>query len=158
MPRGRRLARTLFAMNPHLQWSEENGRRRVTPATKLRDVMTPAPHTIGSDQSLALAHRIMREHGLRHLPVLRSGKLVGILSQRDLYFLETIAGVDVDLDSVSDAMTSEVYTAAPDDLLADVARKMFIHKYGCTVVMDGDRLLGIFTATDALRYLADVLV
>lgn len=120
--------------------------------------MTPAPHTIGSEQKLALAHKIMRDRGLRHLPVLHAGKLVGVLSERDLYFLETVAGVDVDMDAVSDAMSTDVFTAGPDDSLRDVARMMFIHKYGCAVVTEGDRLLGIFTATDALRYLADALV
>jgi acetoin utilization protein AcuB len=131
---------------------------RVSPTTKIRQVMTPAPHTIGSDQKLALAHKIMREHGLRHLPVLRAGKLVGVLSERDLYFLESISGVDVDIDSVSDAMTDDVYTAHPDDTLRDVARTMHLRKYGCTVIMEGDRLLGIFTATDALGHLAEILL
>ncbi|MBX3197873.1 MAG: CBS domain-containing protein [Labilithrix sp.] len=119
--------------------------------------MTPAPHTIGSDQKLALAHKVMREHRLRHLPVLRAGKLVGVLSERDLFFLETIAGVDIDIDAVSDAMSSDVYTAHPDDALRDVARTMAARRYGCAVVMDNGQLLGIFTATDALRHLAEAL-
>jgi acetoin utilization protein AcuB len=130
----------------------------VSRTTKIRQVMTPAPHTIGSDQKLALAHRIMREHELRHLPVLRGGTLVGVLSERDLFFLESIAGVDVDIDSVADAMTSDVYTAAPEDALRDVVRTMSNRKYGCAVVIDNGRLIGIFTATDALRHLADVLL
>ena len=122
----------------------------------MRDVMTVCPHTIGSDQTLARAHAVMRELGVRHLPVLRSGKLVGVLSQRDLYFLETIAGVDADVDRVADAMTTDVYTAGPDDSVRDVARVMALRKYGCAVVMHGDCILGIFTVTDALRHLADV--
>jgi acetoin utilization protein AcuB len=130
----------------------------VSRTTKIRQVMTPAPHTIGSDQKLALAHKIMREHELRHLPVLRAGKLVGVLSERDLFFLESIAGVDVDIDSVADAMSADVYTAAPEDALRDVVRMMSNRKYGCAVVIDNGRLIGIFTATDALRHLADVLL
>lgn len=118
--------------------------------------MTTCPHTIGSDQTLARAHKMMRELGVRHLPVLRSGRLVGVLSQRDLYFLETIAGVDVEIDSVADAMTQDVYTAGPSESIRDVARVMALRKYGCAVVMEGDRILGIFTVTDALRHLADV--
>ncbi|MBX3203748.1 MAG: CBS domain-containing protein [Labilithrix sp.] len=119
--------------------------------------MTPSPHTIGSDQKLARAHKVMREHRLRHLPVLRGGRLVGVLSERDLFFLETIAGVDIDLDAVSDAMTPDVYTAHPDDALRDVARIMAVRRYGCAVVMEDGHLLGIFTATDALRHLAEAL-
>ena len=147
----------LTAMRPTAHPTTSTEPPPVSPTTKIRQVMTPAPHTIGSDQKLSLAHKIMREHGLRHLPVLRGGKLVGVLSERDLFFLETIAGVDVDIDSVSDAMTSDVYTAHPDDQLSDVARRMYIHKYGCTVVIERGRLLGIFTATDALRHLVDVI-
>lgn len=126
--------------------------------TTVADVMTVCPHTIGSDQKLAKAHQIMRELGIRHLPVLRGGKLVGVLSQRDLYFLESLAGVDVDIDQVADAMTPDVFTTLPDEPLRNVAREMANKKYGCAVVMDEDgRVLGIFTVTDALRHLADVL-
>ncbi len=127
----------------------------TVPAT-MRELMTACPHTIGSEQTLARAHEMMRELGVRHLPVLRSGKLVGVLSQRDLYFLETLAGVDVEIDSVADAMTLDVYTAKPDDGIREVARVMAARKFGCAVVVDGDRILGIFTVTDALRHLADV--
>jgi acetoin utilization protein AcuB len=131
--------------------------RELSRATKIGEVMTRAPHTIGSDQTLAHAHKVMREHGLRHLPVLRGGTLVGVLSERDLLFLETIAGVDIDIDSVADAMTPEVYTAHPDDSVQDVARTMAVRRHGCAVIIEGTRVLGIFTATDALRHLADSL-
>ena len=125
--------------------------------TTIRQVMTRAPHTIGSHQKLAAAHVMMRELGLRHLPVMRGSELVGVLSQRDLYFLETLAGVDVDIDQVTDAMTAEVYTVGPDDALRDVARAMAESRRGCAVVMEDGRVVGIFTATDALRHLADAL-
>ena len=65
--------------------------------------MTRAPHTIGYHQTLATAHRMMRELSIRHLPVLDGGKLVGILSQRDLHFIETLKDVDPDEVPVSEA-------------------------------------------------------
>ena len=133
------------------------GPKHISRTTKLRHVMTPSPHTIGSDQPLSVAHRLMREHQLRHLPVLRAGKLVGVLSQRDLFFVESLTGVDVEIDRVADAMTQDVYTAHPDDALRDIARIMATRKYGCAVVMRQGQLLGIFTVTDALRHLADAL-
>ena len=129
----------------------------ISRTTKVRQVMTPAPHTVGSDQKLSVAHKIMREHQLRHLPVLRAGKLVGVLSQRDLFFVEALSDVDVAIDCVADAMTQDVYAAHPEDSLRDVARIMANRKYGCAVVIEQDRLLGIFTVTDALRHLADAL-
>lgn len=125
--------------------------------TTIRQLMTEAPTTIGSDQTLAQAHKIMRERSLRHLPVLRAGKLVGVLSQRDLYFVETVSGVDLAIDKVADAMSPDVFTVGPDDTLRDVARTMADRRLGSAVVMEGGRVLGIFTATDALRHIADAL-
>ena len=61
--------------------------------------MTPQPVTIGRKQPLAIAHRMMRAHGVRHLPVLEHGELVGVVSQRDLYFLETIRDADPEEDT-----------------------------------------------------------
>ena len=137
--------------------STDSDAQYISRTTKIRHVMTLAPHTIGSDQPLSVAHRLMREHQLRHLPVLRAGKLVGVLSQRDLFFLESLTGVDIEIDRVADAMTQDVYTAHPDDALRDVARIMANRKYGCAVVVEQGRLIGIFTVTDALRHLADAL-
>ncbi len=123
----------------------------------IAEVMTTSPHTIGREQKLARAHDMMRHNGLRHLPVLEGGRLVGVVSQRDLYFNETIAGVDVEMDSVEEAMTTEVFTAAPAECVGDVARAMAQHKYGCAVVVEGGHVVGIFTATDALALLAKVM-
>lgn len=136
-------------------------RRTVSPEadrpTTIAEVMTDTPQTIGRDQKLSLAHEMMRELGLRHLPVLDAGKLIGVLSQRDLYFVEAISGVDQDVDSVSEAMATEVYTVAPGELVADVARTMGERKYGCAIVVDRGYVVGIFTATDALALLARAL-
>lgn len=130
------------------------GERPARPRTTIAEVMTSTPHTIGRDQRLARAHDIMRQHDLRHLPVLEGGKLVGVLSQRDLYFIEAIAGTDVEMDSVAEAMQSDLYVVAPGDLVADVAGTMAQHKYGCAVVVDRGHVVGIFTTTDALALLA----
>ena len=124
------------------------------PAT-MRDVMTPNPYTITAEQSLVVAHDLMRERDLRHLPVMRDGKLVGVVSQRDLYFLGAIAGDDATFDRVLNAMSSEVYTVGPDEDLCDVAKVMAENRYGCAVVVDNQSVLGIFTSTDALALLAE---
>lgn len=113
--------------------------------------MTPQPVTIGRRESLATAHRLMRSHGVRHLPVLEHGDLVGVVTQRDLFFLETIRGVDLDDDIVEDAMTTDTYAVTPETPVAVVARHMARKRYGCAVVMERGRVAGIFTATDALR-------
>ena len=123
----------------------------------IKDVMTASPHTIGSNQKLSKGHEVMNRDKLRHLPVLRSGKLVGVVTQRDLYFLQSMAGVDIDIDVVADAMTPDVFTTTPDATLRDVVAEMMEHKYGCAVVMEDDRVVGIFTMTDALRVLRSLL-
>ncbi len=121
------------------------------------DVMTEQPITIGRKQSLAVAHKMMRDNHCRHLPVLEHGELVGILSQRDLYFLETLGKADLETDEIDDAMTQECYAVGPDTPLERVAAEMADHRYGCAVVMERERVIGIFTMTDALRVLAGQL-
>ncbi|MBX3232540.1 MAG: CBS domain-containing protein [Labilithrix sp.] len=115
--------------------------------------MTAAPCTVETSVSLAEAHGLMRRHRCRHLPVVRHGELVGIVSERDLYLVETLSGANQELDQVVDAMTPYVYTTTPDAKLRDVARVMAAEKYGCAVVLDRDSVIGIFTSTDAFRHL-----
>ena len=65
-----------------------------------------------------------------------------------------IAGPPGDVDSVSEAMATAIYSVSPGDRVADVARTMGEHKYGCAIVVDRGHVVGIFTATDALALLA----
>lgn len=126
-------------------------------AAKIGDVMTPAPYTILQSTPLVVAHRMMNEHRVRHLPVVESGKLVGMLSQRDLYFLETIQGVKIEMDRVEEAMTTDAWAVKPDQSVLDVMRTMARKRYGCAVVIDKSKVVGIFTTTDALRLCAGAL-
>lgn len=119
--------------------------------------MSESPHTVGRDQSLSAASEMMREHQCRHLPVLHGGQLVGILSDRDVYLLETLQDVDETKVTVEEAMTQEVYSVAPDAALKAVVDEMASHKYGAAVVMVGKTVTGIFTTIDALRALSERL-
>ena len=116
--------------------------------------MTPMPHSIAPNQTLRAAHQMMRSHGIRHLPVLEGGRLVGILSERDLHLVETLDEVDLDAVTVDEAMTPEPYTVGPHAHLRTVASAMADHKHGSTVILRGGRVIGIFTTIDALRALA----
>jgi acetoin utilization protein AcuB len=129
--------------------------RGVRPAAKhVSDCMTPSPHSIGAEQPLAVAHQMMRKHRVRHLPVLRAGKLVGLVSQRDLYLLETLCDLDPEKVTVEDAMSQDVYSVKPSASLARTAQVMADKRYGCAVVMEEGKVVGIFTTVDALRVLA----
>jgi acetoin utilization protein AcuB len=119
--------------------------------------MTANPVVISSDRTLAEAHRLMRDKKIRHLPVVDDGRLVGVVSQRDLYLLETLHTVSPDAERVREAMTAEPYTVAPDAALEQVALQMAEHKYGSAIVLERGVVVGLFTTVDALRALAGVL-
>jgi acetoin utilization protein AcuB len=127
------------------------------PRHEIHRFMTPTPHTISTRQTLAEAHQAMRERGVRHLPVVVDGKLVGVVSQRDLYLLETLRGVEVGRELVEEAMSDEPFVVGPDAPLEEVAEAMATSKHGSALVVEGDTLVGIFTSTDALRALVTLL-
>lgn len=119
--------------------------------------MTTGPHAIGSDQTLAHAHKLMKTHHIRHLPVLDGGVLAGVISDRDLSLIETLRDVDPGLVRVEDAMSSSVYSVSPDTPLDEVVTTMAERKYGCAVVMQNGHVVGIFTMVDACRTLGELL-
>jgi acetoin utilization protein AcuB len=119
--------------------------------------MTRQLWTIERGATLTAAHQLMRTHGIRHLPVMDSGKLVGIVTERDLHLMETLPDADPDEVKVEEAMSEHVYVVAPDDAVADVVERMADQKIGSVVVMDHGRVEGIFTSIDALQVLANVL-
>jgi acetoin utilization protein AcuB len=127
------------------------------PIPQIQKHMTTSPHSIGVEQPLARAHKFMQEHGIRHLPVLHGGKLVGMLSDRDLHLVESLSGVDAEKVLVSEAMSSTVYSVAPELPLDEVVSTMAEHKYGSAVVMHNEKVVGIFTTVDACRTLAELL-
>jgi acetoin utilization protein AcuB len=119
--------------------------------------MTPSPYSIGQEQQLSQAHKLMRAHAIRHLPVLHGGKLVGVLSDRDLHLIESLRDVDPEQVRVEEAMSPTVFTVAPKTPLDDVVREMAQHKYGSAVVVDNGKVVGVFTTTDAMRAFAELL-
>lgn len=127
------------------------------PIPTIQKHMTTSPHSIGQGQTLARAHAVMSEHRIRHLPVLEGGKLVGMLSDRDLHLVESLEGVDPAKVLVEDAMSSTIYSVAPDAALDDVVSAMAEHKYGSAVVMQNEKVVGIFTTVDVCRTLAELL-
>lgn len=123
----------------------------------VKEFMTRNVQTIGSEQPLSAAHRLMNELGIRHLPVLEKRKLVGIVTMRDLHLVETLEGVDPKRVTVEEAMAQETFAVSPEASLTKVAREMAKHKYGSAVVMRGENVVGIFTTIDALHALETVL-
>jgi acetoin utilization protein AcuB len=123
----------------------------------IRRFMTPSPHSITSRHTLAEAHQTMRERGVRHLPVIDDGKVIGVVSQRDLYLLETLRGVDAARERVEEAMSSDPFIVEPSAALEEVAEAMASHRHGSALVVEREAVVGIFTTTDALRALVTLI-
>ncbi len=121
------------------------------------DYMTPGPYCVAPNDSLPKASSIMRDHQIRHLPVMQGQHLVGILSDRDLNLVQAMAPVRPDEITVEDAMTAEPYVVPRNAPLNQVAGVMVKRKIGSAVVLDGQQVAGVFTVTDALQALVETL-
>lgn len=124
---------------------------------RVSDFMTPVVHRVQPGALLAEAKALMEEHGIRHVPVLDGETLVGMLTMSDLYVLETMLSFDADRSTVGEAMSRDVFTVARDAPLGEVARGMAERHIGSAVVTEAGKPVGIFTATDGLRALAQIL-
>jgi acetoin utilization protein AcuB len=134
----------------------------------MREKIQRNPVTISPDASFFEARNLIHEKGVRHLPVVdKNGKLVGIVTDRDI---REAAPSDATLLSVQELnyllgklkvsafMTpkEKLITITPDTIIEAAVQLMHDHRIGCLPVMEGDKLYGIFTETDALAHLADV--
>jgi CBS domain-containing protein len=126
--------------------------------------MAQNPATLDRNETLDLAESIMNLGRIRHMPVVDGGKLVGVVSQRDLFrsALVTALGFGRKVTSslvktirIKEVMTEKVITISPGSSIKDAARLMMDKKIGCLPVVDGDRLIGLVTETDMLRYVVE---
>ena len=115
----------------------------------IKNYMTPAVHTISAKRTMDEARTLMREHRIRHLPVTRGGRVVGMVTDRDLNLVETMRDAEARSIPVSEAMTEDAYTVGPDATLAEVCGEMARRKYGSAVVLAHGEAVGIFTTVDA---------
>src|SRR5688572_12118623 len=123
----------------------------------IHDYMTPTPHSIGHDQTLATAQKLMKEHHIRHLPVLSGGKLRGLVSDREVKWIATLPTVDTSKVTVEDAMVEEPFAVDPETPLDEVATTMAREKYGAALVVKDGHVVAIFTSVDACRALVELL-
>ena len=134
----------------------------------MREKIQRNPVTIGPDASFYEARNLIHEKGVRHLPVMdKNGKLAGIVTDRDIREAApsdaTMLSVQelnylLDMLKVSAFMTpkEKLITITPDTLIEEAVQLMHDHKIGCLPVLEGRKLYGIFTETDALDHLVDV--
>ena len=119
--------------------------------------MTPNPRTVAPADPMSVAHDLMREYGFRHVPVVQDGKLIGIVSDRDLHLLEALRYESADQVTVAEAMRRAVSTVAPDAPLDEAIERMSRERCDALAVVGKAGVVGIFTATDALWALTDLL-
>ncbi len=124
---------------------------------KIEKVMHPMPHTIGDHETLAKAKAMMMKYGIRHLPVRRGGAVVGILTDRDINYVlsqETSTAEEI---LIKDSYIEDPYIVEPNVSVRKIARTMADERFGCAIVAENEKLLGIFTTVDACSTLADLL-
>ena len=121
----------------------------------IKTVMTAFPYWIDMGATLLDAEKMMNEHDISHLPVKQEGKLMGIVSHRDIKQLRDTAGVNVEL--VKDVCVFELYTVDMEEPLDNVVAHMANYHIGSAIIMKGERLAGVFTVNDACHYLVDYL-
>lgn len=121
-------------------------------------IQTPDPLTLPPEATLEEARNLMDEHDVRHLPVVAGGRLVGVVSNRDL--LEATGWMRNGLwhatgpgapRHLSDILRPSPATLAPDDSVVTAALEMSLRRVGCLPVLAGSRLVGIVTETDLAR-------
>lgn len=123
---------------------------------KIEKFMTPMPHTINPGVPLKTALEMMREHRIRHLPVLFAGKLMGVITDRDIKLASSFSQASTL--KVDDVLTPDPYAVRPQASLDEVVLEMAEHKYGCAIIQqENGKVVGIFTATDGMRVLGEVL-
>lgn len=126
--------------------------------TTIADVMSTDVETVNADEDLVLADQLMRRNRFRHLPVVRAGKLVGLITHRDLLraqaklLTQIGSGEQAVSLAVGDMMTTDVRTVAPDTSARDAAALLLDHKVGCFPVVRDGELIGIVTEADFLRW------
>jgi acetoin utilization protein AcuB len=117
---------------------------------------SPCPFTVSRDTKMELVKNMMDEHGIRHMPVVDHQEAIGIISDRDLKVLGKFPAWSSFV--AEDVMSPNPYTVTPTTNLDEVALQMSERKIGSAIVQDETgEIVGIFTSTDALNALVEVI-
>ncbi len=134
----------------------------------MRDKIQREVVTISSDASFYDARALIRDKGIRHLPVVdKNNHLVGLLTDGDIREAAPSDATTLNIHElqyllgklkVSAFMTpkDKLITITPDTLIEEAVQLMSDHKIGCLPVLENEKLYGIFTETDALNHLVDI--
>jgi len=127
----------------------------------VREIMMGSPVTLKPEDTLDLANDVISLGRIRHIPVVQDGRVVGMLSERDLIgaAATTIFGLKQKTKSallksvtIKSVMKKRVVSVNPDTTIKEAARVMADKKIGCVPVILNGALVGLVTTTDILRY------
>jgi CBS domain-containing protein len=130
----------------------------------VKTIMNTKIVSVSANDSLDTVDDIMNLGNVRHLPVVKAGELVGIVTQRDLLRASLSSILHVGLDQkkaflnsikIREVMARDVITIAPEATIQETAEIMADRKIGCLPVVDGGKLVGMITETDLLEYIAE---
>ena len=128
----------------------------------VREWMAKDPLTAGPTTSIKIAWKLIQERRIRHLPVVDEGRLVGIVTDRDLRRVLPSPATSLEIHelhylldkiTVSEVMTKDVITTAPFTAIPDAARTLLRNRIGALPVVEGGMLVGILSQTDVLEAL-----
>ncbi len=129
------------------------------------DWMTKKVFTITPEESISEAIKMLREKGIKHLPVIKTARLKGILSDRDIKDFSPSSATTLDIyelhyllarTKVKEVMKTKVFTTSADTPIEEAARIMYDHDIGSLPVLDQSRLIGIISDRDIFRALVDI--
>jgi acetoin utilization protein AcuB len=123
---------------------------------EIKKFMTYNPKTIEPSKTISEAQSVMKTENIRHLPVVDEGKIVGIISDRDVKLLLGLVLSTPQSIKVRDILHSTVFSVHPDAPIDQVVDEMASKHYGCALVEDNGKLVGIFTTIDALKAVSDI--
>lgn len=121
---------------------------------RVRDAMTREVVTLGPQASVDEATAICEGEKLRHLPIVEDGRLIGLVSDRDL---RSVTGATQPEVKVREVMVEKLDTAHPLDTLDHATRRLYEGKIGCLPVVDEGELVGIITSSDMLQILTELI-
>ena len=133
-------------------------------AIRVRDIMQTSFVTVSAGDTLSTVEDIMTLGGVRHMPVVRGGVLVGVVSERDLLraslsnltaFRHEERRAFLQVVEITRVMVAPPIVIAPDAEIERAARLLAEKRIGCLPVVDEGKLIGLVTETDVLRCIAD---
>jgi CBS domain-containing protein len=150
---------------PREPLSHDASTRERPRGTRVRDIMSEKVVTISAGDRLSTVEDIMTLGHVRHMPVVRSGQLVGVVSERDLLRASLSNLTDFGSEhrraflhavEINRVMSSPPIVIPAEASVEEAALVMAEKKIGCLTVVQGDALVGMLTETDVLRYFARV--